>query len=338
MPASNVQWAVPLIRQNPWFPGQMGVEGGWTETGLHTHCTGSVFYVDPNYPGASDGRDGTDPTDPLLSVTGAVARCGDYQGDTIVVMQNSTWTYAPQTPFPTGIAEHVILNKAGVRLVGLSPSSLGVPWVPTANSGTCLTITAMDVTVEGFCFWNSGAYITTTGILVAWNAPTLYGESCVMRNNFFYGLAYGIQADYSWNNYIEHNSFQGISTAAIHNPSVYGEPDYLTIRNNMFVSNAADINLPDTDDCLIENNRFMDVTAAIVMLNGDQNTIHGNTIQGDPTGTNNYVNLTVGASNLVSQNVLGCTIAQYDVVASDATSGSWVGNLCTNGTATAPPI
>jgi len=158
-----------------------------------------------------------------------------------------------------------------------------------------------------------------------------------MRNNFFYGLAYGIQADYSWNNFIEHNNFQGISTAAIHNPSVYGEPDYLTIRNNMFVSNAADINLPDTDDCLIEDNRFMDVTAAIVITAGDQNTIHGNTIQGDPTGTNNYVNLTGGASNLVSQNVLACTIAQYDVVASDATSGSWVGNLCTNGTATAPP-
>ena len=80
------------------------------------------------------------------------------------------------------------------------------------------------------------------------------------------------------------------------------------------------------------------LTAAIVILAGDDNTIHANTIQGDPTGTNNMVNLTGGANNLVSANMLACTIAQYDTVNSDATSGSWVGNLCTDGPAVAPPV
>ena len=156
-----------------------------------------------------------------------------------------------------------------------------------------------------------------------WDSPTYYGENTTIRNCFFYAMAYGVQLDYSWNGFIENNYFQACTTAAIHNPSVYGEPDYFTIRNNVFTSNAADINLPDCARELIEGNRFIDATLAIVILNGDYNTIHDNTIQGDPTGTNNMINLTGGSiTNLVSNNMLSCTIAQYDTTCSDAGSGS----------------
>ncbi|MCJ7555938.1 MAG: hypothetical protein MUP90_03365, partial [Gammaproteobacteria bacterium] len=85
MPSSNVRWPLPLNRLNPWYPGQMGVEGGWTETGLRQHCTGAIFYVDPNYPGVNDQRDGTDPTDPLATVAAALTKCQAYRGDTIAV-------------------------------------------------------------------------------------------------------------------------------------------------------------------------------------------------------------------------------------------------------------
>jgi hypothetical protein len=340
MPASNVSWPVPLQRLPPWYPGQFGVPGTDSDRGLRQDSNGKIIWVDPNHPDAHDGKDGTDPDSPMATVTGALTKCRAYSGDVIVVAFNGLWTYAnPLSARVTPIIESAIVTVPGVRIVGLAPSSsLGVPWLPNADNAVCLTIDAMDVLVEGFCFWNAGAYAGTTAILTRWDAPTYYGENFTARNNYFYGLAYGVQADYSWNNHIEGNKFQGITTAAIHNPSVYGEPDYLTILGNVFDGNAADINLPDTDNCLIEANRFLDVTAAIVMLAGDQNTIHANTIQGDPAGANNMIDLTGGASNLVSQNVLSCTIAQYDVCNSDATSGSWVGNLCTNGTATAPPI
>jgi hypothetical protein len=50
------------------------------------------------------------------------------------------------------------------------------------------------------------------------------------------------------------------------------------------------------------------------------------------------VNLTGGANNIVFDNYLACTIAQYDTCNSDSTSGAWIGNKCTNGTTTAPPV
>jgi hypothetical protein len=339
MPATNVNWPTPLTRLNPWYPGTFGVPGTDHDRGLRLDCNGLIFYVDPNHVDPHDQRDGTNPEAPLATVAEALTQCRPYRGDVIAVMHNGYWTYGDPTEDNfTPIAETVTVSVPGVRIVGVAPSgSLGVPWVPTANNDVLITVNAMDVLIEGFCFWNADGYTGTTGILAEWDGPP-WGENVTIRNNFFYTMAYGVQLDYSWNGFIENNYFQGCTTAAIHNPSVYGEPDYFTIRNNVFTSNAADINLPDCDNQLIEGNRFMDLTLAVVILNGDDNTIHGNTFQGDPTGTNNYINLTGGGNNLVSDNYLACTIAQFDVTCSDATSGSWVNNHLTNGPNTAPPV
>ena len=339
MPATNVRWPTPLTRLNPWYPGQMGVPGTDNETGLRLNSTGAIFYVDPNYPGVSDLRDGTNPTNPLQTVEAALTKCEPYRGDVIAVMHNGMWTYGP--PLEDNVLpvqEAVTVDVPGVRIVGIAPSgSLGVPWIPTADDAVCITVTALDVLIEGFCFWEAEGYTNTTAISAAWNGPP-WGENLTVRHCYFYDLEYGIQLDYTWNSYIEDCRFDSINAVAIHNPSVYGEPDYTVIRNNVFVSNAADINLPDCGRLLIEGNRLMDVTLALVILAGNYNTIHNNTIEGTAGGTNNYINLTGGGGNLVSQNMLACTIAQYDVTCSDAGSGSWVGNLCTNGTAVAPPI
>ncbi|GAG38311.1 unnamed protein product, partial [marine sediment metagenome] len=89
MTGAGVNFAAPLTRLNPWYPGQIGVEGAWTDTGLRMHSTGTVFYVDPNFPGASDARDGTDPTSPLLTVATAITKCEAYRGDVIAVMGNA---------------------------------------------------------------------------------------------------------------------------------------------------------------------------------------------------------------------------------------------------------
>lgn len=338
MPATNVQWPVPLIRFPTLWPGQMGVPGTDHNRGERAHCTGEIFYVDPNFVGVSDQRDGTAPTSPLETVEEAITKCESYRGDVIAVMHNGFWTYGdPAEDNYLPIQESVDIDVPGVRLVGVAPSaSLGVPWVGTANNDVLITVSAIDVSIEGFNFWEP-TYTGITGISVAWDGPP-WGENATIKHCYFYDLDYGIQLDFTWNCYIEDCRFDDIDTAAIHNPSVYGEPDYLVVRNNVFVNNAADINLPDVTDCLIEDNRFLDVTLAITMVGATSNTLHNNTIQGNPAGVNNMINLGgAAANNLVSQNMLSCTIAQYDTTCSDAGSGSWVNNRCTNGPTVAPP-
>ena len=298
---------------------------------------GTVYVVDPNHPRASNQHAGTDPDFPLRTVAHALTLCAAFQGDVIAVMMNSYWTYGNVAEGrATPIREAVTVDVPGVRLVGISKSPIGVPWVPTANDAECITVTAMDVEIEGFCFWEDAAYTGTSGILAQWDGPP-YGENLRVTNCFFYDLAYGIQLDYTYNCIIEGCRFEDISTAAIHNPSAYGEPDYLTIRDCVFVDNVADINLPDCDYQIIKDCQFLDVTAAIVITAGDHNQILGNSIQGAGGGANNMINLTGGADNLVSDNYLSCTIAQYDTTCSDATSGTWGGNHCADGDTTAAP-
>jgi len=316
MPSSNVPWASPLTRLNPWYPGQFGVPGAWTETGLRLDTNGAIFYVDPNAVGVSDGRDGTDPTEPLATIAAALTHCGAYQNDVIAVASSAYWTYANPTVRGTPVREEVTVNVPGVRIVGLAPSSaLGVPWLVTQNNGVAITIDAMDVLVEGFLFWED-TYTGATAILAEWDGPP-WGESVVIRNCWFGdGLAYGVRLDYSWNALIHNCVFQEITTAAINSVDNYGDPDYAIIHDNVFVGNTAAIDLEDSSAC----------------------TIYNNWIQGTAGGTNNFIDLTGGANNLVANNYLSCTIAQYDVTCSDAGSGAWINNHCTNGDPAAPPV
>ena len=339
MPATNVNWPVPLTRLNPWYPGQCGgVPGTDSETGLRLNTGGAIFWVDPNHVDNADGRDGTNPTAPLSTVGAAIAKCEPYRGDVIAVMHNGDWTYGDLTSDNiTPVQETVTIDVPGVRLVGVSTSPLGVPWIPTANNDVLITVHALDVIVEGFNFWDGSLYTGVTGILTEWDSPDYYGENLVVRHCYFYDIAYGISLDYAWNCEIDDCQFYNMATAAIHNPSVYGEPDYLAIRDCVFRDNADDINLPDCDEVLIDNNRFMAVTAAIVITNGDNNQIVGNVIEGAGAGVNNMINLTGGASNVVTGNTLTCSIAQYDTTCSDATSGAWGFNHCTNGNTSAAP-
>lgn len=334
MPASNVLWGTPLVRVPPVYPGQFGVPGTDADRGLRLDSNGKILWVDPNHVDANDNRDGTNPESPLRTVTAALTKCRPYAGDVIAVAFNSQWTYADTTvgrALP--ILEAIVVTTPGVRLVGLAPSaSLGVPWVPTANNAVCITVRAMDVLIEGFCFWTA-IYTGTTGILTEWNGGgNYYGENLIVRHNYFEGLAYGVQLDYAWNCRIESNRFENVTVQAIHNPSTYGEPNRLTVRDNEFIHNAGAINLPDCDYELIENNVFLDNTVAIAIVDGNDNVIHGNRIHGNPAGAGNFINIGTDATSLVSDNWLGCTLAQYTGgTCVGGAGGPWVRNHCIDG-------
>jgi len=325
MPSANVRWPTPLTRLNPVYPGQMGVPGTDTETGLRLNTLGTIFYVDPNYPGASDARDGTNPTDPLLTVAAALTKCQPYCGDVIAVMARRNWQYGERSPSRlTDISEEVIVTVPGVRIVGISPSSThGVYWQPASNGGVCITVDALDVLIEGFCFWNED-FTGGTGIFAEWTGlsttPTnVQGENVTVRHcHFAADLDYGIVLDYAWWTYIHDCYFIGAGIAAIHNADVTGDPDYSQIYRNHFVNNALGISLPGVSQC----------------------NIFENLIIGNPATADSYINTSGagGGGNMVTRNSLDSTLAQYvgGNCNSNATDG-WVQNYCIDGPSIALP-
>jgi len=319
MPSSNVNYPPPLTRLNPFYPGQPGVPGTDAETGLRMDTNGTVFYVDPNAAGVSDQRDGTNPIAPLQTVATALTKCTAYANDVIVVAMNSAWQHGNQAVGrATAIAEEVTVSVPGVKIVGLAPSSsLGVPWSPVTNGGTLITVNAMDILIEGFCFTDPLAVVgNATAIAAFWTAP-LYGDNLTVRNCYFgAGLDYGIALDFSYYADIHDNYFDSIQFAAIHNLNLTGDPDYARIHDNQFLNCTAAINLLDSGGC----------------------GIYRNLIYGAAGGTNNFINLTGGANNIVADNYFACTIAQYDVTCSDAGSGAWLHNHCSDGIPVLPPV
>jgi hypothetical protein len=278
-----------------------------------------IFYVDPNNPQAVDfGNLGEDPSVPLATVQAAVVLCRDHRGDIIVVGANDAWQYGPHNR-PLPIAESIIIpsTKGGIKIIGAGTNPMAVQWQAAASNSASITIRAIDVLIEGIGFIEPMGLANTTGIYCEWdNTDNCYGENLTVRNCMFWDLDYGISFEYSWYCQVYNNRFETINVAAILNASVTGDCDFLTVHDNTFAGCALALTLTTVEECAIYNNR----------------------IRGNAAGTNNFINLTGGNDNLVADNFLGCTIAQYDVTCSDATSGQWINNHCTNGDTAAPPV
>jgi hypothetical protein len=306
----------------------MGVPGGWTETGLRTHPTGTVFYVDPNYPGASDARDGTDPTDPLLTVATAITRCQPYRGDVIAVMANNDWYYGDSTQgYTTIISEEVTINVPGVRLVGVFPaSSLGVMWTPASNAGTCITVNAIDVTIEGFVFTEGNTYTGCDAIYCEWDGTTLFGENLTVRHCYFDDTVdVAIQLEYAWYNDIHHNTFMQCDAHGIYVDPAGSGIAYTAIYENWF------------HDCDV----------AMAMRNADECRIFGNWIynrnaEGAAAAANEGIDTTGGTRNIIAGNYFSCLLpvpanGDWDDLNTGAATDAWIQNYCLNGPNTTSP-
>ena len=334
MPATNVQWPPPLTRFPTLWPGQFGVPGTDHDRGERMHSTGEVFYVDPNYPGASDARDGTSPTSPLLTVAAALTKVQPQRGDVIVVGSNDYWQYAPggkavSTDYITPITEEVTIpyTCSGVRIVGASNGPMGVMWQPASNGGTCITVHAIDVLIEGFLF-TEGDYTGCNAIYAEWDGTTLFGENLTVRHCTFDGTVdIAIQLEYCWYCDIHDNAFWECDAYGIYTDAGGAACDFCYIHDNLF------------RDC---------GTSAIALLGAaNKNHIYNNQIYNSSAmaggaATDEGIDLTAGNGNFVYNNAFSCALpagapGDYDDLNTGGVSSAWIANWCMNGMATTNP-
>ena len=329
MTAADVRYPMPLTRLNPWYPGQMGVPGTDSETGLRMNCTGTVFYVDPNYPGASDARDGTNPTDPLLTVQAALDKCQGYRGDVVVVMANNNWIYddagSAVIGYNTAITEQVTMDVPGVSLIGINPSAVsGVPWQNPADDGTCITVNACNCLISGFSFQGWRATGNGTAILATY--VNNYGDNLTVRNCVFDDyFEEGIILRFAWNCDIHHNWF--LQTAyGVMNDDAESSANYNHVHHNYFF------------DC---------PTCAIYIGEGENWNVYENHIWNDDAAsglasTDEMIEVTTGDYNFVHHNTMSCVlpllgVGDYDDCNTAGTNDIWAQNYCANGPSTTNP-
>jgi hypothetical protein len=305
----------------------MGVPSTSQDKGLRQHVTGQVFYVDPNYPGASATAGGVDPTNPLSTLTAALAKCEDYRGDVIYVMMNDGWQYGPQdTDQTTIIQETVTVDIHGVRIVGVSPSSpLGPLWIPENAGEVACTVHAMDVLIEGFCFGGDDAGTAMEAIYAEWDGVTLWGENLTVRHCLFAdSVNTAIQLEFSWYCDIHENIFNEVEYGIYLDPAGSGAA-YLLITDNVFENCAEAMSLRGGDSCYIHRNR-----------------IYNGSAQGGGAATDEGIDLTGGRQNLVSNNWFSCLLpvpanGDWDDLNTASATDAWVGNHCMDGLAVTNP-
>ena len=323
MPASNVNWAAnPLTRLLPFYPGQWGVRGSDSKLGLRTHTDGVVYYVNPNHPDCNDSADGTNPDQPLVTVAAALTRCLPFRGDVIAVMANNAWQYGTALDgYRLPIEENVIIDVPGVRLVGISPaSSTGVVWQPATNAGTCITVHALDVTIEGFLF-TEGSKAGANAIAGVWDGMTAWGDNLTIRNCMFDDtIDTAISLDYVWYGNIHHNVFWECDAYGIY-----------VVQPGSGVANL-----------IISDNVFHDVvTSAMSLVECSKSHIYGNSIYNSTAlsanvATNMGINTTSGAENQVYDNYFSCVLpaaanGDWNDLNTSVATDAWINNHCVNG-------
>jgi hypothetical protein len=307
----------------------MGVPGTDNETGLRQHSTGTVFYVDPNFPGVSDARDGTDPNSPLLTVATAISKCQPYRGDVIAVMFNEDWIHAAGTStYTTGIVENVTLNVAGVRLVGIAPSSsVGVPWTVATSGGTAIAVTAMDCLIEGFAF-TGHATIGGTAISAVWDGATLWADNLTVRHCLFDdAVDTAIDLDFTYYCDIHDNFFQECDLYGIYAAALTGGVWYTSIHRNYF------IDIGTTAIALLGDPEYNDIY---------ENHLFNTDAQNAAAATDAFITTAAGNFNTVHHNTLSCqntvvAAGDYGDTCTSAGTDAWVQNYCMNGPTTLVP-
>ena len=315
-----------------YMPGQAGVLGiDFTARYAKSMMADSrLLYVNPNHDRATDnGNTGEDPECPFATVAAALLRCRDNRGDVIFVGQNDGWQWGGGSAWRTPIAEEVIITVDGISLVGIQPGTMGVPWNPVtaAGAGVCITVNAIDVSIEGFNFFADTA-LGGTAIAMNWDGTTTFGDNTeISYCQFDEDVTTAIQGDGTWYTHIHHCWFQQVDTDGI----IATAAESFHIHDCTFIdagvpSSGAAIALPGADRCNIHHNYIFNSNAIAAAAATDEG-----------------INLTGGSDNIVGGNYFSCILTDTgangdwgDLNTGGATD-AWPGNWCTTGLAVTTP-
>ena len=201
--------ALPQVRLQPWYPGQMGVPGSDVPRGLRTSSAGVVLYVAADHPNATATADGTDPENPLTTITAAMARLVTFHAEASIQAENSVIVVSPGV-YTDNIDIADATYPEGCTLLAAGATQFDVIWRPA--SGDALVLNQSNWVVDGFHFQppDDGA-----GIKLTWD--TTGGHGAVIQNCFFNGRwgtgLYGLELSGSpYNVTIQDNWFTEFST------------------------------------------------------------------------------------------------------------------------------
>ena len=297
---------LPQIRLQPWYPGQMGVDGSDVPRGVRWSPTAIVLYVDDSHPGATAAADGTDPENPLTTIALAITRLiafatstsSSLVGSYIVVGAGATIeetvVYPPTAP-------------AGVTIMGAGGAFARPTWTAATAAGTALTIRQEGLTVSGFNFATGAA---GTAITLQWVPGSSYvGNRCLITDNFFDGAwagLYGINlsgAPYDTriigNEFREYRRADTTAHAIITTDSTEANAYMSRIENNVFWENENHI-ASLNDDRGFNNSLFIGnvfnvgvliaATSKLDLRGGSrgENIVVGNYFCGDYSNTGGY--------------------------------------------------
>ena len=311
----NVQF--PLVRANPWYPGQIGIAGSDNTLGLRERSTGVVLYVDRGHPAASDAGDGTNPGGPFLTIQAAVTRLIAMHAissmvGSVIVIQPGVYTETVTVPF-TGC-------PASCTILGGGSNTLRPTWTSAAAGADALTLGAPGWEVCNIYF--IGPTLASC-IRVCWLLPVVtYRANLTFIHDCFFDGAYA-----------------GIRGIALH-----GAPGDVTIANCVFkefhvaANTARAIAVTSTADacpleCVIVDNIFTENDNHITPINGVGSfnasfflrNIFNN---GGGLPTFQYIDLRLGGQgrNVLSGNTFCGDYSNVGGYFDGAVPSSWVGN------------
>jgi hypothetical protein len=295
---------LPQIRQQPWYPGQMGVAGSDVQRGLRWAPTGIVLYVDENHPGAAAVGDGTDPENPLTTIQAAInnliafatAMSISLEGSVIVVANEAT------------IAETVTIPATAptnCTILGAGSTAHQPTWTAAAAAGTALTVLQTGWTIEGINFEVGAA---GTAILLNGTGSTGAYQSTI-RNCRFDGAwagLYGINFVGAPHRVLIENceflEFRRADTTAfaiIVTDSADSNPYECHIRNNVFWENENHVgslaglrgwNVSTFTGNIFHDGELIPSTIMLDLRGGSRgnNIVTGNLFNGDYSNAGGY--------------------------------------------------
>lgn len=251
----NMNQVLPMIRANPWYPGQMGVAGSDVPRGLLTAPNRKVFFVDRGHPNASATADGTNPEEPLSSIQVAVDHPLLSHGDVIVVGPSTlNSTYAGISAYNQ--RENVVVantRPAFVRLVGSGGSPFQIVWDALNTALPCLSLKAPGWTVEGFKFHSPA---TSAAIKLFDSSPVALDQcqyTAILRCYFdgAWGGKYGIELTGAPGNvvikdnwFLEHKQGGGDAYAIRETGAGNANSYECILEGNIFMENDNHVKVP----------------------------------------------------------------------------------------------